>query len=392
MTVATIPQLIPKLTVANFSKIIKSIGSIKYDILPPKTVVIYSPSKSRSDRMNSLKELADLLKQYGARYDKSSSASGAGAVVIGSSKIILKPEKVASSIILKPGLFGDSKTTLVDTDIPFSEYYGRVISAIRSTPKLSDEQQEILIAIVEHTRTNTATSKSKMAKVLRNLGNAIPINTINNDFGEILGPIAIQTNGLLPIDYKSAMVRVPGRSNEPLLDYKITDKNKEFKISAKSGTTTNTLKPNDVIHLIKSDKKLYKKWKTTTQLQLLEILNSGSTKQGPIDAGIWLKDNGYAEQFKWLKKAEYSEEVRQKAENTIVQISRESLDFTPIFKDATESKVYYVKFRMSMTGDTEWKLVETPKDEKENKKTEKRVSFRSKNFVGRAKDKLGFQV
>lgn len=392
MTVATIPQLIPKLTVANFSKIIKSIGSIKYDILPPKTVVIYSPSKSRSDRMNSLKELADLLKQYGARYDKSSSASGAGAVVIGSSKIILKPEKVASSIILKPGLFGDSKTTLVDTDIPFSEYYGRVISAIRSTPKLSDEQQEILIAIVEHTRTNTATSKSKMAKVLRNLGNAIPINTINNDFGEILGPIAIQTNGLLPIDYKSAMVRVPGRSNEPLLDYKITDKNKEFKISAKSGTTTNTLKPNDVIHLIKSDKKLYKKWKTTTQLQLLEILNAGSTKQGPIDAGIWLKDNGYAEQFKWLKKAEYSEEVRQKAENTIVQISRESLDFTPIFKDATESKVYYVKFRMSMTGDTEWKLVETPKDEKENKKTEKRVSFRSKNFVGRAKDKLGFQV
>jgi hypothetical protein len=392
MTVATIPQLIPKLTAANFTKIIKSIGSIKYDILPPKTVVIYSPSKSRSDRMTSLKELADLLKQYGARYDKSSSASGAGAVVIGSSKIILKPEKVASSIILKPGLFGDSKTTLVDTDIPFSEYYGRVISAIRTTPKLSDEQKEVLIAIVEHTRTNTATSKSKMAKVLRNLGNAIPINTINNDFGEILGPIAIQTNGLLPIDYKSAMVRVPGRSNEPLLDYKITDKNKEFKISAKSGTTTNTLKPNDVIHLIKSDKKLYKKWKTTTQLQLLEILNAGSTKQGPIDAGIWLKDNGYAEQFKWLKKAEYSEEVRQKAENTIVQISRESLDFTPIFKDATESKVYYVKFRMTMTGDTEWKLVETPKDEKENKKTEKRVSFRSKNFVGRAKDKLGFQV
>ena len=93
-----------------------------------------------------------------------------------------------------------------------------------------------------------------------------------------------------------------------------------------------------------------------------------------------------------MKKAEYSEEVRQKAENTIVQISRESLDFTPIFKDATESKVYYVKFRMTMTGDTEWKLVETPKDEKENKKTEKRVSFRSKNFVGRAKDKLGFQV
>ena len=392
MTATTITNLIPKLTAANFSKIIKSVGSIKYDILQPKTVVLYSPTKSRADRMNSLKELADLLKQYGARYDKSSSASGAGAVVVGSAKIILKPEKVASSIILKPGLFGDSKTTLVDIDIPFAQYYSAVTSAIRVTDKLSDEQKEVLLAITEHTRTNTSVSKSKMSKTLRNLGNTLPINTINNDFGEILGPIAIQANGLLPIDYKSAVVRVPGRSNEPLLDYKITDKNKEFKISAKSGTTTNTLKPNDVIQLIKSDKKLYKKWKSTTEFQLLEILNAGSTKQGPIDAGIWLKENGFEEEFKWLKKAAYSEEVRQKAEDTIVKISRESLDFTPIFKDATESKVYYVKFRMTMTGDTEWKLVETPKDEKEEKKTKKRVSFRSKNFIGRAKDKLGFQV
>ena len=51
-----------------------------------------------------------------------------------------------------------------------------------------------------------------------------------------------------------------------------------------------------------------------------------------------------------------------------------------------------MKFRMAMTGDTEWKLVETPKDKSDEKKTQKRVTFRSKNFVGRAKDKLGFQV
>jgi hypothetical protein len=94
----------------------------------------------------------------------------------------------------------------------------------------------------------------------------------------------------------------------------------------------------------------------------------------------------------WLKNDVYTEESRQKCEDTIVKISRESIDFTPLFKDATDSKIFYVKFRMTIMGEVEWKLVETPKDKSEEKKTQKRVSFRSKNFVGRAKDKLGFQV
>lgn len=387
-----ISNIISKMTDAKFRKIISSIGILRYEILSAKSIVLYGPTKSRNDRKSSLVELADLLKSYGARYDGSSAASGAGAVNVGSAKIILKPEKVAGALILKPGLFGNGKLKIVDEDIPFSQYYNRVVSCINATEKLSDEQKEVLLSIVDHTRTNTAASKAKMTKVLRTLGNTLQINTINNDFGEILGPIAIQANGLLPIDYKSAVVKVPGRSNEPLLDYKITDKNKEYKISAKSGTTTNTLKPGDVISLVEADKSLAKKWKKTPQFKVLEILNEGTTKQGPIDAAVWLKNNGYEKEFSWLKKSTYSEEARQKAEDSIVRISRESLDFTPIFKDATESKVYYVKFRMSMTGDTEWKLVETPKDKKEEKKTEKRVTFRSKNFVGRAKDKLGFQV
>ena len=40
----------------------------------------------------------------------------------------------------------------------------------------------------------------------------------------------------------------------------------------------------------------------------------------------------------------------------------------------------------------EWKLVETPKDKKNKETVSKRVSFRSKNYVGRPGDKLGFQV
>jgi hypothetical protein len=107
---------------------------------------------------------------------------------------------------------------------------------------------------------------------------------------------------------------------------------------------------------------------------------------------MWMKKNGFKQAFDWLKNDDYTEEVRQKCEDTIVQISRESLDFTPIFADATNTKVFYIKFRMGNDGNAEWKLVETPKEKKEQDKLKKRVTFRSKNYVGRAGDKLGFQV
>ena len=387
-----ISQIIPKMTTAKFNSILKSVGIMSHEIVNAKMIVLYGQTKSRSDRSGLLKELADLLKTYGAKFDASSAASGAGAVVIGQTKIITKPAKTQGGHILKPGFFGDPRISLVDEDIPFNSYYSKVISAINATKKLSDEQKEVLIAITEYTNSPDAATKLKMKKMMKNLGQTIQINTVNNDFGEVLGPIAIRSHSLLPIDYRSAVVRIPGRSNEPLLDYKITDNKNEYKISAKSGTTTNTLKPADVLSLINENPKLKKKWGKGPEYAIIKLLNEGTTKQGPIDTGMWMKNNGFESEFAWLKNNVYTEESRQKCEDTIVKISRESIDFTPLFKDATESKIFYVKFRMTIMGEVEWKLVETPKDKSEEKKTQKRVSFRSKNFVGRAKDKLGFQV
>jgi hypothetical protein len=387
-----ISQIIPKMTPAKFNTILKSVGILSHEIISQKSIVLYGQTKSRSSRSETLKELTDLLKTYGAKHSQSSSASGAGVINIGQTKIILKPQRVSGGFILKPSFFGDATNSIVDKNIPFSSYYSTVIGSINNTKKLSDEQKEVLISIVEYTQNPSSKTLNNLKKVMKLLGQTIQLNTINNDFSEVLGPIAIGSNSLLPIDFKSAVVMIPGRSNEPLLDYKITDKNNEFKISAKSGTTTNTLKPGDVLGLINDNTKLKKKWSKTPQYNIIKLLNEGSTKQGPIDTAMWMKSNGFESQFKWLKKAEYSEEVRQKCEDTIVQISREELDFTQIFKDATQSKIYYVKFRMSINGSIEWKLIETPKDKNEEKKTQKRVVFRSKNFVGRAKDKLGFQI
>jgi hypothetical protein len=394
MATTTITNLIPKMTDVAFKKNLNSIGLSKYTIISQRSVILYGPTKSRSDRAESLKEFANLLEKYGAKYSKVTGGSkpSPGFVMIGSTKFELKPVSSGGGIILKPGLFGTPKNKIVDTDIPFLSYASRVISAIESTSKLTDIQKNFLITLVEYTSSPSNISKLKIQKML--VGNMVGINlsTINNDFGEVLGPIAIMAKGLLPIDSKSAIVNIPGRSNEPLLDYKITDKNREFKISAKSGEATNTLKPGDVLNLINADKKLIKKWKNTPQYSIIEILDSESTKQGPISAGMWMKKNGFKKAFGWLKDDNYTEEVRQKCEDTIVQVSREELDFTSIFADATNTKIFYIKFKMGNDGSAEWKLVETPKEQKEQDKLKKRVTFRSKNYVGRPGDKLGFQV
>jgi hypothetical protein len=397
MATLTINQVIPKMTDQNFKKNIKAVGVLSYEIVSAKSIILYGSTKSRADRKQLLVELAENLKSYGAKYMSDSSASGAGVVVIGGTKIMIKPAKVAGGIILKPGFFGTNVNKIVDKDIPFGSYYSAVAAAIRSTEKLDDTQKEVLMALTDDAAGSSSATQSRVKKVMKAVGQTLPLNTINNDFGEVLGPLAIVSRGLLPIQRGSAVVRIPGRSNEPLLDYKITDAKKEYKISAKSGETTNTLKPGDVINLIdsagKTDKNFYhKKWKKTPQYAVLQILDEGTTKQGPITAGEWLKNNGYKQYFSWLKNTNYTEEVRQRCEDTIVKISREAIDFSEIFSDATTSKVYYVKFRLSLTGDIEWKLVETAQDKKEEKKARKRVTFRSKNFVGRAKDKLGFQV
>ena len=387
-----ISDIIPKTTDASFQKNLKSIGIAKYSIISARSVVLYGSTKSRSDRAAALKEFATLYEKIGAKYGKTASSSGAGFVQIGNAKFEMKVESSAGSHILKPGFFGTPMSKIVDTDIPYKSYTNGVITAIEETQKLTTVQKDFLKLLVEQTAGPTSTRKAAIGKILLNNMSGLALNTINNDFGEVLGPIAIMTKGLLPISGKSAVVFIPGRSNEPLLDYKIRDDKQEYKISAKSGETTNTLKPGDVVNLIKPDKRLLKKWKDTPQYKVLEILNEGSTKQGPITAGLWLKKNGYEKYFDWLKKDDYTEEIRQKSEDTIVKISKEALDFTPIYADATNQKVFYVKFKLSQSGDMEWKLVETPKDKKNKETVSKRVSFRSKNYVGRPGDKLGFQV
>ena len=293
----------------------------------------------------------------------------------------MKPSRVASGIILKPQFFKE----LVDTEIKFSEYVPSLLKSINNHPKLNEEQNILLTSMVNAVNMNNTTN---FKKVYSKLKDSISVNTLNTDFSEMLGPIAIIRKRLLPISDLDATVFFPSRGNEPLLDYKIITESKTYKISAKSGDSTNTLKPTDVLNLIDHEERLKAKYAKTTQYKILKILKENSWKEGPIKALFSLKGKGFSE-TDWLKTDKYTEDTRQASENSLVKISRETLDFTPLFTEATSLKVFYVKFKMDTSGEMKWDLL---KDEPNRQSNLKRITFRSKNYKGRSNgDKLGFQ-
>lgn len=296
-------------------------------------------------------------------------------------KMLMKPSRTAAGIILKPQFFPE----LLDKDIPLNSYPALLLSSIKNSGKLSDDQKLLLNSLVHAVDSNDYSNFSNTFLALKD---SIPINTINNDFSELLGPIAIARKQMLPISSSKSKVMFPGRGNEPLLDYKITSDNTVYKISAKSGDSTNTLKPGDVLQLIDAETKLKSKYSNTLQYKVLKLLKNNTWKQGPIEALNLLKSARIPDAM-WLKSKQYTEQIRQMAENSLVKISRETLDFTELFRDATNLKVYYVKFKLGQDGMVKWDMI---RDDKNRQSGVKKIVFRSKNFVGRSNgDKLGFQ-
>lgn len=367
-----------------FKKFLKGIGITTYRVAGD-SIILSSSQRSRSGRKSELNSVQAFFK--GSKYiDDGRSGYVETKVNSKTIKIFSKPEKTASGIVLKPSFFDG----ITDVQIPLSEYAEKVKNGITSNEKLDGQQKQLLLALLKYHVTFSPADLSALKKTFASLKQTLPLNTINNDFGEVLGPLAILKKKLLPINARTCSVFLPSRSNEPLLDYKIYDreKNTEYKISAKSGDTTNTLKPGDVLMLIDESDKMKRKHQSTDQYKVLKLLKENSWKEGPILALKYLKDKNYSE-AKWLKNTNYTEPARQQSENSLVKISKDSLDFTNIYTDATNAKVYYVKFALDQSGVPDWDIL---LNEEDRPKVKKRIEFRSKNFVGRPNgDKLGFQ-
>jgi hypothetical protein len=371
---------------SNFKKQLKTIGIEKYTQVG-NSIILASKQSSRSARKSELQAVTKFFK--GSKLiDDGRSGYVEAKISNKTVKIFSKPERTASGIVLKPSFFSG----LTDTEIPYSQYGNKLLASIQENQSLDASQKKLLESLARYHLSFSPSDLANFKKIYAKFKQTIPINTINNDFGEVLGPLAVIKKKLLPITPSSAKIFIPGKSNEPLLDYRIIvgagPAATQYKISAKSGDTTNTLKPGDVMQLIDQDAKLKRKHAASHQYNVLKLLAEGSWKQGPIDALGYLKKQRYSE-AKWLVDTTYAESTRQQSENSLVEISKKSLDFSDIYFDATNAKVYYVKFSLSNDGTPQWEIL---KDEKNRPESKKRIEFRSKNYVGRPNgDKLGFQ-
>ncbi len=319
----------------------------------------------------------------------------------------LRPGDLVS---LKPQAFNIASETKRWT---LSEYNKKVYNAIESREDLKSEVKSYLYCLMEYY--NGDKSKKELESIYENVKKELPINNINKDFGEVIGPIGIINRQLFSdkgIRFSnSSRIYVPPRPNEPLMDYGIEDKGTTYVISAKSGKTTNTVKPQDILGLLAKDEKKNRFWKNTKQYKILNILSRSTAVMGPIRAVAELypnlidkkiadkteKNSFKAENFlEFISKNDFlskqknptATQVTYECEKIIMEESKTSkLDMTDIFKDAIENKVIYVRFEIGRSGSGIWEV--TMSDDIITKG--KKVSFRSKNSRNNAGDKLGLQ-
>lgn len=327
---------------------------------------------------------------------------------------IAKPGvKASGAASLKPQAFG-----VKETKYSFAEYTKVVSSTIEERKDISSELKTYLSALFNHYATGKP-SKAEVTKIYNKVKDNIPINDINKDFGEVLGPVAILANKLLQskkisLTKTTAKIYVPERPNEPLMDYGIIQGNKQIVVSAKSGTTTNVVKPPDILMLLKKNSKSEKKWKDKKEYKLLQKLSEESILTGPIKAvsamyptmisekaANSVTKTGYdkaafsnfinSNTYLSSKKNPTANEIMYECEKLIqAETKNGNLDMNSIFADAIKEEVVYVKFELDSTGVGKWGVIVSDDIKKIN--SYGRAYLRTKNGYTRASDRMGVQV
>jgi hypothetical protein len=323
---------------------------------------------------------------------------------------IAKPGvKASGAVSLKPQAFGVVDTIKYSADA----YYKLIKEKISERKDLTPDLRVYLDALLDHTCKKIP--DTKLSAIYKKVSKDLPINDIKKDFGEVLGPLAIKHRKILEtkgIKTSASMkIEVPLRPNEPLMDYAIYEGTKKYIISAKSGETTNVVKPTDIIDLLKKDPKKVRKWKDTKEYGVLSMLAENSILFGPIRAVSYLRpkliikdsvsdeksfnatkvakfinENAYLS----TKKSPTTNEIMYECEKEIQNASkRGELDINAIFSDAIENMVVYVKFDINNFGVGEWNVI-ISSDIKNV--TIKRAFLRTKNGYTRASDRMGVQI
>jgi hypothetical protein len=340
--------------------------------------------------------------------------------------------RIPFDTMVKPGVKHSGESSLKPqafnvSDMLYSpdNYQKVILNSIEERKDLNAHTKAYLYTLVEYYgHTKSASNEAKVKKAFKG---DLPVANINKDFGEVIGPLALFNFKLLE-DHgirlsSQTKIRVPVRPNEPLMDYELKDGDYNYIISAKSGTTTNTVKPPEIINLLKKQPNLYRKWKDKKEFAVIEALAEGTILSGPLKALLVLghpnvngrmveemekASSNYGDGMNYnldaflpfIKSSPYLKEkfvparkqrptlneIMYEAEKAVQDASKSKYDLTDIFKDAIKTFPIYVRFKLNRDGVGEWEVV-TFKDLKARS-----VYLRSKNGYTRRSDKMGLQI
>jgi len=319
---------------------------------------------------------------------------------------LVKPKSLGA-INLKPQAFGLGAPLLL------SSYITTLKTSIKNRQDIKGELQEYLIDLVDYVSTgNGGLTGYKFTE--------FPMASITKDFGEVLGPIFCLKSGLINLNLgvnASSTVSFPASGAAQLLDYYINTSTNQYKISAKSKGTANTLKMTSLVPTILNDSKLYSRYAGTNEFKLMNIINSNTTNMGAIEGASFIGAiskqaassvrglRGNNATLTDISKQLFANiiindtELRNRktitlrniayvCEKKIVEFSRKTMvskKFTEIVKDVLNNEVFYVKLDID-NGIPRFNIAST------SDRTISNLIFRNKNSYDRPSDKLGFKI
>ena len=308
---------------------------------------------------------------------------------------LVKPGKRSSGAAsLKPQAFG-----VVGPALAPAVYKKRVLEVLEERTDLAGPVKSYLALLVDYWGGNDA-AKPALVKLYAQVRDQVSVADVNKDFAEVLGPLAIVHRGVLDrvglsraITAQSS-IYIPARPNEPLMDYKVGD----LVISAKSGTPSNTVKPQDILMLLAKRPEILRQHQNTKEYKILQTLAERSVMEGPLPA-IEILLGGERQYVDWSDSLAESPQYRYRglpilekiylAEQYISKESKSgSLNYTNLFADAIHNSVVYVKFKLDASGLGQFEVIVA--DDFRKVATGARPWLRSK---GRgSKERLGIQI
>lgn len=205
------------------------------------------------------------------------------------------------------------------------------------------------------------------------------LQTINNDFMEVLGPLLALNQWH---ELADGEVIFPAALNEPLFDFEIQVGDRLRFSSKRSGSRTNTLKASDVWTAVQHRRTLQRTH--ARELELLRLITETPVKQAAGELNSWLARTFRRRYRAAPAPSSPGEALRLEAAAAKWISTQSNLDFLPVIREALPN-LWYVKARLNANGTVR---AEPLKNAQDIGKTE----LRSKNSPAHFCDKLGFVI